>query len=139
MRHHADHRNACQFFQHFHTGVKDRFIAPEVVDDKALHSCTFIRLQQRYRAVERSEHAAAVDIRTQKHRCAGHLGHTHIDDILLLEVDLSGTARTLKHDDIIFIRQLSVGLHNVRHKLLFIREIVPRSHDPANAAVHNDL
>ena len=73
-------------------------VAPELVDDEALDQLSFIGFQQLQRAHQEGENAAAVDVAAEQHRSVGVAGHTHINDLILLEVDLSRTAGTLGHD-----------------------------------------
>ena len=84
VRCHANYRDATSFFQHLHTGIKNGFVPSEFVDDQTLYHLFFLIFQKHHRTDQLGKYAAAVDISDQKHRCFYKLGHTHIDDIILL-------------------------------------------------------
>ena len=88
MGHNADDGDARHPLQHRNARVKNCFITAKIIDDQALDPGPLLRLQQRHRPIERRKDAAPVDIRAQQDRGIRHLRHTHIDDVLLLQIDL---------------------------------------------------
>ena len=95
------HRDAAKLLQRFQPRLQNGPVAPEFVDHHALDAAALVLLQQRHRAVELGEHAAPVDVAHQQHRRVHQLGKAHIDDIILLEVDLRGAACPLNDDHVI--------------------------------------
>ena len=90
-----------------------------------------LRLQQRHRAVELREHAAPVDVPDQQHRRIHQLCQAHVDDVVLLQVDLRRAARALDDDDVVFRRQALIGLQDLRNQALFsCGNIPPRAYCP---------
>ena len=95
------HRDAAQLLQRLQSRLQNGPVAPEFVDHHALDAAALVLLQQCHRTVELGEHAAPVDVAYQQHRRVHQLGKAHIDDIILLEVDLRRAACPLNDDHVI--------------------------------------
>ena len=81
---------------------QQRHIPTEFIDDKPLNESTFLCVKQFKCPNERGKRTAAVDIRDEEDGCLQMLRHSHIDDIIRLEIDLGGTACSLNHEQIVF-------------------------------------
>ena len=62
------------------------------------------------------EYTAPVDISDQGHRAIHGLGKTHVGNVVLAQVDLSGTARPFDNHIVILLRQAGVGLQYRLHR-----------------------
>ena len=63
--------------------VKQRRIAPELVDQITFEPRPLGRLEQRVRADQRRDHAALVDVADQHDRQIGRRGKAHVGDVVL--------------------------------------------------------
>ena len=138
-RNHADHRNAQQIFDHLKTRLKDFDVASELIDDQTLDAFLFLFIQQFDRAVERGKHAARIDIADQDHGSIRRLGHGHIDDIALFQIDLGRTARAFNDDDIYVLFQIIVDLFDHLAQLRLELVIFHGRHGADGLAAHDDL
>ena len=128
-----------QILQHFEAGAQNLHAPAELVDHRALDVGPLLLGHQHHRTVKGGKHPAAVNIPGQQHRRTGHFGHAHIDDILCLEVDLRRASRPLDDQDIVFLRQGAVCLHNRGDEPGLVAEIFRRRHVAQHLAVDNDL
>ena len=101
VRHNAYDRPAGQLLELCQTRPEDFHIAAEFVDDKAADARLLVLVQQLDRAVERGEHAAAVDVPDEQHRCVHELRKSHVHDVVLLEIDLGRAAGALDDNDVV--------------------------------------
>ena len=139
IRSHAHHRNSAFFLQHFHSRIQNRLVSPELVDDQAFYHGPFLFLQKLHRADELCENAAPVNIAHQEHRRICHFCHAHIYNVFFLQIDLRRASRTLDHNDIVFRCERVVSLHNIRHQLFLIFEIISGAHGSQNLTVYDHL
>ena len=109
IRHHACDWHPGAFVQEFQPRRQQRRIAPELIDHVPAHQRPFLRLQQNHRSDELSKDSAAVDVADEQHGCIGVKGHPHVDDVVVLEIDLGRTAGAFNHDDVKFVTQLVEG------------------------------
>ena len=139
VRNHADKRNRQLVLHHVQTRLENVDIAAEFIDNETLDALLFLRLQQRNRAVQRGEHAAAVDVSDEQHRRVHHFRHAHIHDVIFAQIDFRRRACALNDNDIIFLRQTVICLQNIRNQLFFVRIIVLCRHRAARHAVDDNL
>ncbi len=98
---------------------------------RPLNSGLLLRLQQLRRAVEGGEHAPPVDVAPQQHRGVRFGRHAHVDDVVLVQVDLRRAPGPLDHDDVVLRRQGAVGRQNIGNQAASWRKVVPgRSYSP---------
>ena len=81
-------------------GVEQGRIAAELVDHVPADERPLLRLQQLHRPDKLGEDSAAVDVAHQQHRRLGMARDPHVDDVVLLEVDLRGAPGALDHHDV---------------------------------------
>ena len=139
VRHHADHRLAGDVLNLPQSRLQNRDVAAEFVDDKALDHRLLVLVQQHQCARQRGKDAASVDVSHQQHRRFGQLCHPHVDDVVLLEVDLRRAARSLQHDDVVLLIQLAVSLHDVGDHLPFAPVVFFGGQISQHLAVDDDL
>ena len=101
IRGNANYVDARPFFQHFHTGIENRLVPAELIDDHSFDHRPFLRIQQFNGSNKLGKHTAPVDIPHQKDRRMHQFCQTHIYDIVCLQVDLRRRACAFDHDDII--------------------------------------
>jgi hypothetical protein len=80
--------------------VEQSSIAAEFVDDETTDAFAFARLQNRVRAHQAGDDAAAIDVACEDHRNVGGLGESHVGDVSVPQVDLCRTAGTFDQYDI---------------------------------------
>ena len=81
---------------------QQRFIAAKFVDDKAANARAIFGFEQFQRAKQRCENAAAIDVADQQAGGIGGMGHAHVDDIVLAQIDLRRRARAFEQNQLIF-------------------------------------
>ena len=115
---------------------EDRRVAAELVDHEARHERLVGGLEQRQRAEQRGEHAAAVDVADHEHRQAGGAREAHVRDVAGAQVDLRRRARALADDDVVAGAQVGQRARDDRPQLLLQRLVgarvgvgVGRAHD----------
>ena len=126
--HNAQHRHPGQRLDLLYPGAQERHIAAEFIDDHPFHPRPLLRLQQRQRAVNRGKHPAAVDIGHQDHRALRHLGHAHIDDIAVAQVNLRRTAGPFQHQRLILPGQALVDREDLFAQARLVLVIAHRVH-----------
>ncbi len=126
--HNAQHRHPGQRLDLLYPGAQERHIAAEFIDDHPFHARPLLRLQQRQRAVNRGKHPAAVDIGHQDHRALRHLGHAHIDDIAVAQVNLRRTAGAFQHQRLILSGQALVDREDLLAQAWLVLVIAHRIH-----------
>ena len=104
IRCHSHHGNAASRLQHLYSGIQDRLITPEFIDDQAFHHGTLVLLQEHYRADQLGKHATAVNISHQKDRRLCHFRHSHIHDIIAFQVDFCRASCPFDHNNVILLR-----------------------------------
>lgn len=98
-----------------------------------------VGLQQFQGAIELGEHTAPVDVSHQENGGVHQLCQTHVDDVILLQIDLSGTARALDDEDVILLGEAVVGRQHVGDERLLHLKIVRRPILPPDFSAHNEL
>ena len=139
VRHHADDRLAGQILELRQTRPQNLHITAEFVDDETANPRLLVLLEQLDRAVQRREHAAAVDVADQQNGCIHQLRQTHIYNIILLEIDLRRTARTLDHDNVVLGGKAVKCVLDNGQKRLFAAPILPRGTVSLRLAHDDDL
>ena len=139
IRRHTHHRDPASFLKHDNTRVQNSLISAEFVDDQPLYHSLLIVLQKLHRTDQLSKNTSTVNISHKKDRCLGHLCHTHIYNILILEIDLGRTSSTFDDNDIVFRCKSVVCLHHIRNQGLLIFEIIPGTHGSKNFSVYDHL
>ena len=133
------HGHAADFFQDINARLQNRPVSPELIDNGALDALALLLLQQGDGAIELGEHAPPVDIAYQQHRGIHQLGHAHIHNVLLLQIDFRRASRALDDDDVVFRRQAVVGLQNLGDELPLPAVILHGPHIAHGHAVHDHL
>lgn len=139
VRCHTYHRLAAKLLQHLDSRIQNALISPEFIDHQSFDQPFFLFLQQHHRARQLCKHTTTVDISYQKYRCIRHLCHSHIDDIIIFLINLRRVASSLQHNDICLFFQGMIRLHNIRHQLFFIFEIVPCTHGREYLSIDDHL
>ena len=121
-----------QRFNLFNTRVQQRHVAAKLIDNHPFHPRPLMLVQQRQCAVDSGKHAAPVYIGHQNHRTLCHLGHAHIDDIAVAQVNLRRAARPFQHQHVKLARQALVD----RHDLLAQARLVVVIADGIHAGCH---
>ena len=137
--HHPRHRHAAEVLQLLDARLQDGHVPPELVDDGPLDPGPLVGLQKGHGAIELGKDAAPVDVPHQEHGGVGQLRHAHVHDVVLLEVDLRGAARALQHDDVEFLLQAAVGLHDVGDEFQLALIVVLGPDVAQHLAVDDDL
>ena len=127
------------FAQNLETGVEDGLVAAELVDDEALHVAPLLVVEQHERAEQLREHTATIDVARQQHGRFRHLGHAHVHDVVVLEVDFGRTARTFDDDDVEAACQIVISAHDVGHKLVLVSEVLTCAHRAEHMTVDDHL
>ena len=127
-RHDAEHRDAGERFYLLDPGIQQRHVAAKFINNHALDPRALAIVQQRERAVDRGEYAAAIDIRHEDHRALGHLGHAHIDDVAIAQIDLRRTSCPFQHQHIMFGGQAVINREDLFPQARFIFVIAHRVH-----------
>ena len=127
-RHDAEHRDAGERFYLLDPGVEQRHVAAKFVDNHPLDPRALVVVQQREGAVDRGEYAAAIDIRHEDHRALRHLGHAHVDDVAIAQVDLRRAARPFQHQHIMFGGQAVIDREDLFAQARLIFVIAHRVH-----------
>ena len=136
---HPRHGNVTKRLQCFQARLQNGLVAPEFVDHRALDPGPLVFFEKGHGAVELSEHAAPVDVTYQKNGGVHHFGKAHVDNVLILEVNLGGAARSLDDDDVIFSGKGMVAFHDLRHKLPLAAVVFHGPHIAPDLTVHDDL
>ena len=99
-RQHADRAAAGQVGQHLKTGREERCVTSELVDEECRDVALVLGVEDRQRADQRGEDAAAVDVADEQHGQAGGACKAHVGQVALAQVDLGGRAGALADDDV---------------------------------------
>ena len=137
--HHAQNGKPRQFFQPGKTGAQQLNVAAKFVDDHPLDAPALFGLKQSYRSVELRKDAAPVDIAREQDRRVHKLGKTHVDNIVLPQVDLRRGTRPLDDEDVVLRRETLKRREDLRDETALHAEIFPRVIVSAHHAVHNKL
>ncbi len=123
-------------------GLQPRFehrrVAAELVDDKGLQQRPVVLVEQRPRAVERGEDAAAVDVADDHDRQSELAGEAHVDVVTRAEVDLGRGAGALTHDELVGVCELAVGGERGLGQVGAPGGILPRLEGARWLAAHDD-
>ena len=139
VRDHADDGQPAPLLQHPHAGIQDRLVAAEFVDDQPFQQRLLIRVQEHLRAQQLGKDAASVDIPRKEDRRADRLRESHVDDVVLFEVDLRRAPRAFDHDDVVLPRKGAVSVEDHRHQALFVGKISPCVHISQHFPVDDHL
>jgi hypothetical protein len=135
----AQRRHARARLEHGEAGREQRRVAAELVDHEPAHVRALLGREQRDGAVERREHAAAIDVADQQHRRAAVARHAHVHDVVLREVDLGRASRALGDDEVVRGAQPVERAGHHRPQLGLARVVGARVGDAQRAAEHHDL
>ena len=135
----AYHRQPAALAQDVEPRVENRLVAAELVDHQTLAQGLFIVVEQHERAEQLREHAPAVDVAHEQHRRRRHLGHAHVHDVVVFQVNLGRAAGALQDDDVEAACQVVIGAHDVGDELVLVGEVLASAHGLASLAVHDDL
>ncbi len=100
-RHDPEHGHARARGQLLEPRTEHRHVAAEPVHDEAAHARAVGRIEERERAHECSEHAAAVDVADEQDARVGEPGDAHVHDLGRREVDLGGTPCAFDDDEVV--------------------------------------
>ena len=139
VRHHADDRLAGQILELRQTRPQNLHVTAEFVNDETVNARLLVLIEQLDRAVQRREHTAAVYIADQQNWRIHQLRQTHIDNIILLEIDLCRTARPLDHDDVVLGGKAVKCVLDNGKKRLFVPPIFARGAVSLRFAHDDDL
>jgi len=87
----------------------------------------------------KTQNAASVDIADEQNGGFSIPGHSHIDDVMALEIDFGGASRALKHDDVMFGGQGVIGFFYRRKNIGFVMDIGIHIHIAHGFAQNDDL
>ena len=135
----AGHGQAREALEILHPGTQDLGVSAELVDDEALDHGAVCVVEQPERAVELGEDAARVDVAREQHRRAHHVGHAHVDEVVLAQVDLGGAAGPLDDDDVGLGGKLVIAGTYIIHELALVGEVLARLHRGADLSPDDDL
>ena len=101
IRQNACDRHAGTLAQEIESRSQQRRIAAKLVYDMTFHQRPLLGIQQDHGANELSKDASTVDVRYEQDWRIGVASDSHVDDVVLLEVDLRRAAGTLNHNHVI--------------------------------------
>src|SRR5262249_15176157 len=129
----------CTHLEHDIAGIEERRVPPELVDDESADECSVFGGEERHRAVERGEHATALDVAHEQRWCVGVASDAHVHDVMSLEGDLGRTASPFGDDEIEArakaIERAGYDWPELRHAVVVLASIAA----VARPAKHNDL
>ena len=88
IRDHPRHRDPGPLLQHTQPRLQNGDISAELIDDQSPDTLPLLFFQQHDRPDELGKYAAPVDIPGQQDRRVHELCEPHIDNIILLQIDL---------------------------------------------------
>ena len=138
-RQHAEHRAAGARAEVVQAGREDRLVAAELVDHEARDERLVGGLEQRERAEQRREDAAAVDVADDEHRQAGGAREPHVRDVAGAQVDLRRAAGALADDDVVARAQVGERALDDRPQLRLQLLVGARVGVGVRLAHHDDL
>ena len=127
------------FLQDPYTVFKQPDISSEFIDDQPLNTGSFIRFEQIECTDELCEHTSPVYISYQEYRCIRHPGKSHINYVILLQIDFSGRPGSFDNNDIGHAGEFLICSHYFRDQLLLVPEILGGTHIAQGDAVYYDL
>ena len=139
IRHYSHHRDPAQLFNLPDAGRQQRNIPAEFIDNNASYPSSFLFGKQHDCAKDLGKYASPVDICRKKDRRIQHLRKSHVDDVVIFQVDLRRGAGSLDDDRIIFLLKPLPGFHDHRDQFLFFCEVSSGGHVFVDFSVHNDL
>ena len=77
-------------FHHADARVEEGKVTAKFINEEATDEVLFGGVEESDGAEEGGEDAAAVDVADEDAGCVGELGHAHVDDVMLLEIDFGG-------------------------------------------------
>ena len=125
--------------QHAKPRLQDRRVAPELVDDHALDAPALLLLQQHERPQERRKDAARIDVPHQEDRRIGGLGHGHVHDVPLAQVDFRRAPGPLQHNAVHLLFQGAVHLPDLLPQLRLHKVVLHGAHGAHALSHHDDL
>ena len=137
--HHAQHLLLTQRFQHGNSRLQDPSVPPEFVDDQPADPVPLLFFQKLYRSVQLGKHSSPVNVPHQEDLRIRQLRHSHIHDIVLLQIDLRRASRSFDHDDVVFRSERLIGLPDQGEVFSFLAEIVHGMHISNRLPVQNHL
>ena len=137
--HDAEHRHAGPGGQLVESRRQKRRVPTELVDDEAGDPRSILRRQQRQRADEGREDAAAIDITDEEHGRVGHARDPHVDDLAFAQVDLGRTAGSLDDHDVVRAAQSLEALPHEVEQPGFHRGVLAERGAGHGASPHHDL
>ena len=137
--HHAHHGDAAHFLERGQAGAQNLNVAAELVDDQALHHGALVFVEQLHGAVQLREHAARVDVAHQQHGRLRHLCHAHVGQIVGLQVDFRGAARTFDDHDVEVLGKRIEGILHGGFQVGLVGVVVGRLHGVQHLAEHDYL
>ncbi len=108
-RHDAEGGPAGRLFQQCEPGFEQAGVAPKLVDHEPGDERLVGPIEQRQRAVQCREHAAAIDVSGHDHRHLAMAGQTHVHVVARPQVDLGRAAGALGDDDVIVGAEIVEG------------------------------
>ena len=137
--HHAQHRLAGALSEKIEPRCQQRQIASKLIYDEGCDPGPLILLQQFHRPDKRGEDAAPVDVPHEEHRRVRQLGYIHVDDVAILQIDLSRTPSPFDYNEVIVRSKARERFLDHRHEARFIVVILHRAHAADRFALHHDL
>ena len=140
IRHDAEHRLARLLLKKIDGRRHERDIAAKLIDDESFDERALLFIEQLERPDKRGERAPAVDIGNEEHGRLQVFGDAHVDDVILLEVDLRRAARPLDDDGIELLLEpgeCCCHMAEKLHGLPFV--ILSRAHVSDGLPIDNDL
>ena len=138
MRHDSEHGHARPRREEIEPGSEHTGIAAEAIDDEPRDARAIVGGEQRERADEGGEDAAALDVAHQQHGRARESRHAHVGEIEL-EIDLRGTAGALDDDQIVRAAQPVEALDDHGPERRRQASIAAPVETCDGAAAHDDL
>ena len=113
IRQHAKTWKAGPGLHNFQASRQQSRIATKLINHKTFDQLGLLNGQQGHGADHSRQNSAAIDIPDKNHRRAGITCHSHIDNVVLTQIDLSRTARPFENDKIKLRRQPPIGFLNL--------------------------
>ena len=139
-RNHAQARDADPPLDHFDARSEQGQVAAKLVDGEAADARAVFGVEQCQRAGERSEHAAAIDIAHQQALGIGRMGHAHVDDVVLAQIDFRWRAGAFEQHQIVGLGQFPVAFEHLGEEVFDAAPMIVECADLSpDAAQHHDL
>ena len=139
IRDNSQHRDARSPGEHIQSAGEKRGVPPKLIEDEARHPGPFPGLQQLDGPHQLGEDAAPVNVPHQEDGGVHPLRQAHVDDIVLLQVDLRRTSRPLDDDGAVFRRKGIIGGQDLREQGFLSGKVVPGGVVPPDLPQDDDL